>query len=193
MACIEAMATDLAAVRAALGRLDLVPVGLGVDPWHPPRRLLHEPRYDALEASLDRSGPAGRAMMCSTASVQVCLDAERGGAGAARLRAALAAGASAGCGAGGGVRQLAVPGGSRPTGWRSTRQSLWADLDPVRSLAPPGRSAPRDDWATHVLDAPVMCIRSDEAPWAVPVGLTFRDWIRTGAPRRRRAPISTTT
>ncbi|MFE7791918.1 ergothioneine biosynthesis glutamate--cysteine ligase EgtA [Streptomyces sp. NPDC057460] len=182
MACIDAMAADLAAVRAALGRLDLVPVGLGVDPWHPPRRLLHEPRYDALEASLDRSGPAGRAMMCSTASVQVCLDAgeeEPGPLGYGRrwqlahlLGAVLVAAF-----ANSPYRE------GRPTGWRSTRQSLWADLDPVRSLAPPGRFAPRDDWATHVLDAPVMCIRSDEAPWAVPAGLTFRDWIRTGAPR----------
>lgn len=40
----------------------------------------------------------------------------RGGAGAARLRAALAAGASAGCGAGGGVRQLAVPRAGRRDG-----------------------------------------------------------------------------
>lgn len=28
-----------------------------------------------------------------------------------------------------------------------------------------------------------MCIRKDAGPWAVPQGLTFRDWIRTGAPR----------
>jgi glutamate--cysteine ligase len=28
-----------------------------------------------------------------------------------------------------------------------------------------------------------MCVRRDRGPWDVPEGLTFRDWIRTGAPR----------
>ncbi|WP_405719635.1 ergothioneine biosynthesis glutamate--cysteine ligase EgtA [Streptomyces sp. NBC_00046] len=182
MACVDATAADLAAVRDALDRVDLVPVGLGVDPWHPPRRLLHEPRYDAMEVSLDRSGPAGRAMMCTTASVQVCLDAgeeEPGPLGYGRrwqlshLLGAVLVAAFAnssfrlGC----------------PTSWRSARQSLWADLDPWRSLAPPGLLPPRDAWAAHVLDTPVMCIRNDGGPWTVPEGLTFRDWIRTRAPR----------
>lgn len=182
MACIDATAADLNAVRDALDRVDLAPVGLGVDPWHPPRRLLHEPRYDAMEISFDRSGPAGRAMMCTTASVQVCLDAgeeEPGPLGYGRrwqLSHLL------------GAVLVAVFANSpfqfgRPTPWRSTRQSLWADLDPWRSLAPPGCLPPRDAWATHVLDTPVMCIRDDEEPWAVPDGLTFRDWIRTGTPR----------
>ncbi|MFI6730060.1 ergothioneine biosynthesis glutamate--cysteine ligase EgtA [Streptomyces sp. R-74717] len=182
MACIDATAADLTAVRDALDRVDLEPVGLGVDPWHPPRRLLHEPRYDAMEISFDRSGPAGRAMMCSTASVQVCLDAgeeEPGPLGYGRrwqLSHLL------------GAVLVAVFANSpfqfgRPTPWRSTRQSFWADLDPWRSLAPPGCLPPRDAWATHVLDTPVMCIRDDEGPWAVPDGLTLRDWIRTGTPR----------
>ncbi|MFC9624529.1 ergothioneine biosynthesis glutamate--cysteine ligase EgtA [Streptomyces sp. NPDC056930] len=182
MACIDATAADLTAVRDALDRVDLAPVGLGVDPWHPPRRLLHEPRYDAMEISFDRSGPAGRAMMCTTASVQVCLDAgeeEPGPLGYGRrwqlshLLGAVLVAAFANS-----PFQY-----GRPTRWRSTRQSLWADLDPWRSLAPPGCLPPRDAWATHVLDTPVMCIRDDEGPWAVPDGLTFRDWIRTGTPR----------
>ncbi|MFJ4575496.1 ergothioneine biosynthesis glutamate--cysteine ligase EgtA [Streptomyces sp. NPDC088846] len=182
MACIDATAADLTAVRDALDLVGLVPSGLGVDPWHPPRRLLHEPRYDAMEVSFDRSGPAGRAMMCTTASVQVCLDAgeeEPGPLGYGRrwqlshllgaVLVAVFANSPFRCG--------------RPTPWRSARQSFWADLDPWRSLAPPGRLPPRDAWAAHVLDTPVMCIRADEGPWAVPDGLTFRDWIRTGTPR----------
>ncbi|WP_406385587.1 ergothioneine biosynthesis glutamate--cysteine ligase EgtA [Streptomyces sp. NBC_01618] len=182
MACIDATAADLTAVRDALDRMGLAPAGLGVDPWHPPRRLLHERRYDAMEVSFDRSGPAGRAMMCTTASVQVCLDAgeeEPGPLGYGRrwqLSHLL------------GAVLVAVFANSPfqygyPTQWRSTRQSLWAGLDPWRSLAPPGHLPPRDAWATHVLDTPVMCIRDDDGPWAVPDGLTFRDWIRTGAPR----------
>ncbi|MFD0343382.1 ergothioneine biosynthesis glutamate--cysteine ligase EgtA [Streptomyces sp. NPDC127117] len=182
MACIDATAADLTAVRDALDRVGLVPVGLGVDPWHPPRRLLREPRYDAMEVSLDRSGPAGRAMMCTTASVQVCLDAgeeEPGPLGYGRrwqLSHLLGA-----------VLVAAFANSSfrlgRPTPWRSARQSLWADLDPWRPLAPPGLLPPRDAWARHVLDTPVMCIREEAGPWSVPERLTFRDWIRTGAPR----------
>lgn len=183
MACVDATAADLAAVRSALGRLGLAPVGLGVDPWHPPRRLLREPRYAAMEAALDRSGPAGRAMMCTSASVQVCLDAgeeEPGPLGYGRrwqlahlLGAVLVAAF-----ANSPFQQ------GRRTGWRSTRQSLWTDLDPSRALAPAGRLAPRDAWAAHVLDSPVMCIRGETAPWAVPDGLSFREWIRRGDPRQ---------
>ncbi|WP_329586856.1 ergothioneine biosynthesis glutamate--cysteine ligase EgtA [Streptomyces sp. NBC_01005] len=182
MACIDATTTDLTAVRDALDGVGLVPVGFGVDPWHPPRRLLREPRYDAMEVSLDRSGPAGRAMMCTTASVQVCLDAgeeEPGPLGYGRrwqLSHLLGA-----------VLVAAFANSSfrlgRPTPWRSARQSLWADLDPWRPLAPPGLLPPRDAWAAHVLDTPVMCIREEAGPWSVPERLTFREWIRTGAPR----------
>lgn len=46
--------------------------GHGHNPWHPPRRVLTDPRYDAMEAYFDRWGSAGRSMMCATASVQVC-------------------------------------------------------------------------------------------------------------------------
>ncbi|MDI9883420.1 ergothioneine biosynthesis glutamate--cysteine ligase EgtA [Streptomyces sp. HNM0645] len=182
MECIDSTAADLTTVRTALARSGLTLTGYGHDPWNPPRRLLREPRYDAMEACFDRTGPAGRSMMCSSASVQVCLDAgheEPGPLGLGRrwqlahlLGAVLvAAFANSPAGAGG------------PTGWRSTRQSLWAGLDPARALAPPTGAPPRDAWAAHVLDTPVMCIRAAEGPWPVPDGLTFRQWIRSGKPR----------
>lgn len=183
MACIEETAADLVAVRDTLDTLDLVPAGLGVDPWNPPYRTLREPRYDAMEAAFDRCGPAGRAMMCTSASVQVCLDAgeeEPGPLGYGRrwqlshLLGAVLVAAFANS-----PFRL-----GRPTPWRSTRQSLWADLDPLRTLAPSGQLPPREAWAAHALDTPVLCIRGDEGPWAVPEGLTFRDWIRSGHPRR---------
>ncbi|MGC5360656.1 ergothioneine biosynthesis glutamate--cysteine ligase EgtA [Streptomyces sp. DT24] len=182
MECVDTTTADLTAVRGTLGEAGLAPVGLGVDPWHPPRRWLREARYDAMETSLDRSGPAGRAMMCTSASVQVCLDAgteEPGPLGHGRrwrlvhlLGAVLVA-----------VFANSPFQQGRRTGWRSTRQSLWADLDPWRTLAPALDRPPRAAWAAHVLDTPVMCVRRDDGPWAVPEGLTFRDWLRTGAPR----------
>lgn len=183
MECLDTLSADLRAVRSALGPLGLTLSGYGVDPWHAPRgRVLHEPRYDAMEAALDRTGPAGRAMMCDSASVQICLDAgveEPGPLGYhRRWRLAHLVGA---------VLVAAFANsplhGGRRTGWRSTRQALWTDLDPRRALAPPPDGEPRAEWAAHVLDTPVMCVRAEEGPWAVPEGLTFRDWLRTGLPR----------
>jgi glutamate--cysteine ligase len=183
MECLDFLAADLTAVRAALGPLGLTLSGYGVDPWHAPRgRVLHEPRYDAMEIALDRTGPAGRAMMCDSASVQICLDAgleEPGPLGyhrrwqLAHLLGAVLVAAFA---------NSPVHGGRR-TGWRSTRQALWTDLDPRRALAPSSDGEPRAEWAAHVLDTPVMCVRAEEGPWAVPEGLTFREWLRTGLPR----------
>ncbi|MFJ3444924.1 ergothioneine biosynthesis glutamate--cysteine ligase EgtA [Streptomyces sp. NPDC086081] len=179
---VRTVSADLDAVRAVLREDGLALVGLGHDPWQEPRRFLHEPRYDAMEACLDRDGPAGRAMMCTSASVQVCLDAgheEPGPLGHVRrwwlahhLGAVLVAAFA--------NSPLA---GHRPTGWLSTRQLLWTEIGAGRAGGPPLDADPRGAWARHVLDAPVMCVRHDGAPWEVPDGLTFREWIRTGAPR----------
>ncbi|MEN8651849.1 ergothioneine biosynthesis glutamate--cysteine ligase EgtA [Streptomyces sp. 21So2-11] len=183
MACIDSVAADLDAVRAELRARDLTLSGVGTDPWHPPQRLLYEPRYDAMESYLDRAGPEGRAMMCSSASVQVCLDAgheEPGPLGYGRrwLLAHLL-----------GAVLLAAFANSpfhhgRRTGWRSTRQALWTEIEPGRSLAPPPDLEPRRAWTQHALDAPVMCVRGENGkPWDVPEGLSFRSWIRSGTPR----------
>ncbi|MFI9169085.1 ergothioneine biosynthesis glutamate--cysteine ligase EgtA [Streptomyces lincolnensis] len=182
MECIGTVSADLDTVRAVLAQDGLGLVGVGNDPWHPPRRFLREPRYDAMEACLDRTGPAGRAMMCTSASVQVCLDAgheEPGPLGLGRrwwlahqLGAVLVAAFA--------NSPLA---GSEPTGWLSTRQLLWTEIGPGRAGGPPLDTDPRTAWARHVLDAPVMCIRRDSGPWDVPDGLVFREWARTGLPR----------
>jgi glutamate--cysteine ligase len=180
--CVTTVRADLDAVRAVLAGQDLRLVGLGHDPWHTPRRFLRERRYDALEACLDRGGPAGRHMMCTSASVQVCLDAgheEPGPLGhvrrwwlAHRLGPVLVA-----------AFANSPLLGQRPTGWLSTRQLLWAQIGPGRAGAPPLDGTPRAAWARHVLDAPVMCVRRDDGPWEVPEALTFRQWVRSGLPR----------
>ncbi|MFI8993133.1 ergothioneine biosynthesis glutamate--cysteine ligase EgtA [Streptomyces sp. NPDC053542] len=180
--CVTAVSADLALVRTALRAMDLSLAGHGHNPWHPPHRILDEPRYDAMEAYFDRWGQAGRSMMCGTASVQVCLDAgyeEPGPLGHGRrwrlahlLGAVLAAAfanspTSEGC----------------PTGYRSTRQAIWTQLDPARTLAPADGPDPRAAWAAYALDAPVMCLRAADGPWDAPEGLSFREWTRTKAPR----------
>ncbi|WP_330172489.1 ergothioneine biosynthesis glutamate--cysteine ligase EgtA [Streptomyces sp. NBC_01498] len=182
MECVDSTAADLTAVRRALRTAGLTLTGLGQDPWHSPGRLLKEPRYDAMETYLDRIGPSGRAMMRSSASIQVCLDAgteEPGPLGYGRrwqlahlLGAVLVA-----------AFANSPVQARRPTGWRSTRQAHWTDLDPARTKAPDLRREPRAAWAAYALDAPVMCVRTADGPWDVPRGLTFRDWIRSGLPR----------
>jgi glutamate--cysteine ligase len=182
MECIGTVSADLDAVRKALAKDDLGLVGIGHEPWHPPRRFLREPRYDAMETCLDRTGPAGRAMMCASASVQVCLDAgheEPGPLGLGR-RWRLAHQLGAVLVAAFANSPLA---GSEPTGWLSTRQLLWMQIGAGRAGAPPPDTDPREAWARHVLDAPVMCVRRDGGPWDVPEGLTFREWTRSRAPR----------
>ncbi|MFC9647341.1 ergothioneine biosynthesis glutamate--cysteine ligase EgtA [Streptomyces sp. NPDC056937] len=182
MECVTTTAADLDTVRPALRTAGLALAGLGQDPWHSPHRMLREPRYDAMETYLDRIGPAGRAMMRTTASIQVCLDAgheEPGPLGYGRrwqlahlLGAVLVA-----------AFANSPMSERRPTGWRSTRQAMWAQLDPARTAAPSARYEPRAAWAAHALDTPVMCIRAEKGPWPVPDGLTFREWMRSGLPR----------
>ncbi|WP_328307286.1 ergothioneine biosynthesis glutamate--cysteine ligase EgtA [Streptomyces sp. NBC_00442] len=182
MECVSSVSSDLTIARAALRRHGLALVGLGQDPWHPPRRILRQARYDAMEAHLDRTGPAGRAMMCSSASVQVCVDAgyeEPGPLGFGRrwLMAHLLGAVLVAAFANSPLQKGTL------TGWRSTRQANWTTLDPVCALAPPLDAPPRAAWAAHVLDSPVMCVRADRGPWSAPRGLTFRQWVRTGVPR----------
>ncbi|HEX6858097.1 MAG TPA: glutamate-cysteine ligase family protein, partial [Streptosporangiaceae bacterium] len=134
--CVTQAGRDLAAVREALGEAGLTLAGLGVDPYRLPARVLDLPRYAAMEQFFDRRGPWGRVMMCSTASVQVCVDAgcDDGYSGYRwrwRLLHALgpvlvAAFANSPLRAG------------RLTGWKSTRQAVWAQLDPGRTRAPAG-------------------------------------------------------
>ncbi|SEF16932.1 ergothioneine biosynthesis glutamate--cysteine ligase EgtA [Streptomyces sp. Ag109_O5-10] len=176
-ACVSEVSADLDAVRTALHEHGLALAGMGVDPWQRPRRFLRERRYDAMEACLDRTGRAGRTLMCTSASVQVCLDGGReepGVMGFARrwwlahhLGAVLVA-----------VFANSPMAEGRPTGWLSTRQLMWAELDPGRAGGPSLSHDPRHAWVRRVLDAPVMCVRRD-GPWEVPDGVSFREWTRS--------------
>ncbi|MGW6710524.1 ergothioneine biosynthesis glutamate--cysteine ligase EgtA, partial [Streptomyces sp. NPDC054956] len=179
--CVDGLQADLAAVRGALRDRGLVLRGLGQDPRRPHRRMLASPRYDAMETYFDRTGPAGRSMMCASASVQVCVDAgyeEPGPVGhGRRWRLAHLLGAVL-------VASFAnSPAREGPyAGWRCARQGVWGDIDTRRSLAPPLDAEPRGAWTRQALDTEVMCVRTDRegTPWTVPHGLTFRDWLRSG-------------
>jgi ergothioneine biosynthesis glutamate--cysteine ligase EgtA len=184
---------DLAALRDAAAAVGLELCGYGLDPLRPPQRVLDLPRYAAMEKFFDREGPWGRRMMCGTASVQVCLDAGDDSAGQSGYRSRwrmlhaigpvlVAAFANS---------PLRV---GKPTGWRSGRQQVWANMDPGRTRAPALRAAdgdPRDAWTAYALDAELMCVREPGSQdWTAPPGVTFRDWLRGGGSGPLRAPTA---
>jgi ergothioneine biosynthesis glutamate--cysteine ligase EgtA len=178
--CVSVTMSDMAALRAATADAGLELAGYGLDPFRPPRRVLDLPRYAAMEEFFDRGGPWGRQMMCGTASVQVCLDAGDESAGFTgyryRWRLVHAIGpVLVAAFANSPLRE------GRPTGWRSTRQQVWAHMDPGRTR-PPRLDAdrdPRDEWATYALDAELMLVRDTGSPdWFAPPGVTFRTWLR---------------
>jgi glutamate--cysteine ligase len=195
-ACIATACHDLTVIREAIHLAGLCLAGEGLDSLHSPRRVLEQPRYAAMEEFFNRAGPWGRLMMCSTASVQVCVDAGEEGGGPAsfgwrwRLLHAI-----------GPVLVAAFANSpvlqGRRTGWKSTRQALWARIDPGRTRAPahaepaphaaPYRGAEADHrgaWVDYALAAEVMCVRrADGGHWSAPPGLTFRDWLRGGGDR----------
>jgi ergothioneine biosynthesis glutamate--cysteine ligase EgtA len=188
--CVRATVDDLAALRAAAGAAGLELAGFGLDPLRPPRRVLELPRYAAMEAFFDRGGPWGRQMMCTTASIQVCLDAgdDSDGTGGYRHRWRLLH-------AVGPVLVAAFANsplrGGRPTGWLSSRQQVWSRMDPGRTRPPLLGPDPREAWARYALDAQLMCVRNEgSADWSVPDGLTLRDWVRGDAADLMRPPTA---
>ncbi|XVQ12985.1 ergothioneine biosynthesis glutamate--cysteine ligase EgtA [Spirillospora sp. CA-255316] len=185
----RALAADLDHVRGALAEDGLVLAGHGVDPVRPPRFQADHPRYLSMRSYFDSGGfaEAGAAMMCSTASVQVCLDIGADTADAARrwrLTHAL-----------GPVLVSAFANSplraGRRTGLRSTRQAVWTALDPCRTLpvhvvpgpgAPDGED-PAEAWTRYALDARVMALRTEAGDWVADPGMTFGEWVAGGEPR----------
>jgi len=187
---ITATCADLTALRSALAEAGLELAGIGLDPLRPPRRVLTLPRYAAMEAFFDRGGPWGRRMMGSTASVQVCLDAgdDSDGPGGYRYRWRLLH-------AVGPVLVAAFANSplreGKPTGWASSRQQVWAGMDPGRTRPPRIDSDPRAAWTAYALDAQLMCVRDPgSANWSAPPGLTFREWVRGDHGRLRPPTVS---
>nr|WP_245192376.1 ergothioneine biosynthesis glutamate--cysteine ligase EgtA [Arthrobacter pigmenti] len=182
---IEATRRDLAFTAGLLEDAGLRFGDLALDPLRSPQRTLDHPRYAAMEQQFNRTGSAGRTMMCSTASLQVSLDAGSPGTGPlsayhrwrhlhslAPLLTAMFA------------NSPFVNG--RPSGWRSARQAAWLAIDSTRTTAPVCfADDPRQDWARYALDAKVLCIRPDDdgGTWLTPRDLTMRDWLRGAGPR----------
>jgi glutamate--cysteine ligase len=179
------LAADTAADSAELTQLlaaqGLVTGDSGIDPHRPPLLLLDTPRYRAMQRSFERSSPYGLAMMCSTASVQVSIDAGTPDRVASRWSAAHAIGPVL-------LAAFANSGrhAERDTGWASGRMRTWLGIDPARSGPVYGGRGTdvAHDWARYALAAPLLCRRSETKDWSVSGGVSFADWIRKGEPDR---------
>jgi len=174
---IDAITIDQAALRAAFAGAGLGLVHLGADPLRPAKRINPGARYRAMEQffAASHSGVAGAAMMTSTASIQVNLDAGPQAGWADRVRLAHALGPTL----------VAVAAnspllGGNFSGWRSTRQRVWSQLDSARCgpILTASGDDPGTDWARYALKAPVMLVHTPAAGTALPVThyLPFADW-----------------
>src|SRR5664280_1115908 len=169
---ISVATADAASIADLLDSCGLVLGQHGTDPHRPPNRLLQVPRYQAMQAAFDLIGPHGSQMMCSTASMQVCLDAGEADQCAKRWRAVYSLGPAL-------VALFANSpnlNGHR-TGWASSRLRATLGTCPPFTLPPEPSDDPAGQWAQMAMEAPVICIRGDGISWAAPPGLTFSAWI----------------
>jgi glutamate--cysteine ligase len=183
-AAVSALRADTGVVRAELRAAGLGLATVGTDPCRPPRRVSPGPRYVAMEQHFANVGclPAGAAMMSSTASLQVNLEAGPASGWAERVALAHALGpvlvAVSAC-----SPMLA----GRETGWRSSRQRVWSEVDQSRCGPLLGRDPPATEWAEYALAAPVMLVRDPTGSIAPVHGRTsFAEWITGGGPGGRR-------
>jgi glutamate--cysteine ligase len=175
VAAIDAMRRDQAVLRSAFADAGLGLVFLGADPLRPPKRINPGARYRAMEEffSASSSGEAGAAMMTSTASIQVNVDAGPQNGWAARVRLAHALGPT----------MIAIAAnspmlGGEFTGWVSSRQRVWGRMDSARCGPILGASGddPGTDWARYALKAPVMMVHNPDDAAAVTRWVPFADW-----------------
>jgi glutamate--cysteine ligase len=177
VAAIASMNNDQAVLRKAFADVGLGLVYLGADPLRTPKRVNPGARYVAMEDFFTSSDSeaAGARMMTSTASIQVNLDAGPQAGWAARVRLAHALGPT----------MIAIAAnspmlGGEFTGWVSTRQRVWGQMDSARCGPILGASGddPGTDWARYALKAPVMMLNNPDASKtsAVTHWVPFADW-----------------
>jgi glutamate--cysteine ligase len=117
--------------------------------------------------------------MCSTAAVQVCVDAGERSAVAARWAAVHALGPP--------LMALFANSGrfaGDETGWASARQRAWRGIDPSRTREVPVEPDPAQAWARYAVDASLLCVRRPNGSWEAPAGVTFAGWIRGALPEK---------
>ncbi|MBV9486519.1 MAG: ergothioneine biosynthesis glutamate--cysteine ligase EgtA, partial [Frankiaceae bacterium] len=183
---VAALDADRRALSAAFTTEQLALVALGADPARPPERMSPKGRYAAMEQHFLATGSAnpGAAMMCSTAALQVNINAgpaERWSTRVSRLHQL-------------GPILVAISACSpylagRTTGWKSMRQQAWGEIDQARCGPLLGGPHPEDEWASYALLAPVMLVNDPVTSEVSPITtrVSFEDWVSGAADLGRPA------
>lgn len=173
VAAAAVAAADAATLAQRMEAAGLALDAVGLDPHRSAPLSLRTPRYLAVERVFSRAGPSPMHMATNSAGLQVNVDL--GDDPVRRWRRATMLGPVL----------VALFANSpamhgRLTGWSSTRMLLW-------STVPDGRARSVstwrvDDWVDHVLDTPLLLIRSGDDATPILDGFTFRRWLRDGHP-----------
>jgi ergothioneine biosynthesis glutamate--cysteine ligase EgtA len=187
-AAVTALRTDRACLSGAFSEHRLGLAHVGTDPLRSPGRVSPAARYAAMEQHFVAMGcgAAGAAMMTTTASLQVNVNAGPASGWADRVRLAHQLGpvliAVSAC------SPLAR---GRETGWRSNRQRCWAELDPARCGPLPDTAAPAQAWAAYAMAAPVMLVRTPhDGAEPVRTRTSFAGWVTRGQLGGRRPTLA---
>ncbi|MFD4194911.1 glutamate-cysteine ligase family protein [Amycolatopsis thermoflava] len=182
----DVVAADLAHLTELLARHGFVLRDDGIDAHRAPARLLDTPRYAAMERRFAPMGDGGVTMMCSTAGLQICVDAGEADTFAARWAAVHALGPPL----------LALFANSRrhagrDTGAASARWLAVMGTEACRTSAAACGPDPAASWSRRIMDTPLLVVRRGDGPWDAPEGLTFADWAAgRGAARVLRRPTT---
>ncbi len=167
------VSADLAHLETLLSAQGLYLGDTGIDGHRAPVRKLGTPRYAAMERRFAPMGDGGATMMCSTAGLQICVDAGEVDDLPLRWAAVHALGPPL----------LATFANSRihagrDTGHASARWLAVMNTERARTRSAESDRDPAGDWARRILDTPLMVLpRQDDGSWDAPPALTFADWI----------------
>ena len=173
---VDGLRRDRAVLAARLAGAGLAAAPVGADPLRPPTLRNPGDRYAAMRAGFGAAGYAepAAAMMCSSASLQVNLDAGPRDGWARRVTAVHALGPVLTA-----ISACSPWLRGRDTGWRSSRMRAWQQLDPARTAPYPGRGEPAEAWAAFALAAPVLAVAGRDGVAAVtsPTRVPLVDWL----------------
>jgi glutamate--cysteine ligase len=168
----DIVSADLSYLTDLLARRGLRLGEHGIDAFRPPVRKLRTERYAAMERRFAPLGDGGITMMAGTAGLQICVDAGEAEHVGKRWAAAHAAGPPL----------LAMFANSsrhagRETGFASARWLAVMRTEEARTYPGGASQDPAAEWASRMMDTPLMVLPRENRPWDAPEGLTFADWI----------------
>lgn len=152
---VQGLRDDADVLRAALADHGLLAAAVGADPARPPVHRHDGPRYAAMSAAFAACGhaEAAAAMMCSTAALQLNLDAGPQEVWDVRVTNAHTVGPVLTA-----ISACSPWLHGRPTGWKSARMRAWQSLDPARTAPHAGVGEPSAAWASYALATPVLAV-----------------------------------